>query len=371
MVANESDIIESFVRHTLAFVDHLHILFHNSYDPSQQIVERLIAERLPISFEIASSPAFRRERLGDALVRQVAAQQPCDYLLPLDADEFIVADSRTVLEAELAATPDIGALSLAWLPFVPTRHDDPDDPSPISRIRHRMRSPHPRVRKVFFNAAVLDHADVYLADGNHQLLSRQGREIPHREASQVFLAHYPVRSSQQFASKVVIGAMARRLSADFTENQSPHWRSSADDPDLTPDMPIERLSRYAIAYLSRGEPDLIEAPLSTEAGTLEYTDMVKVDAFARLRAFVDALVEAGALGGLQTGAGQSPGATECAEREEHRKLLMEVEETRRKMQLLHRHARRVREKVYRRARLVVVGAVVLSASLFVLGLLLR
>ena len=51
MVANESDIIEAFARHTLAFTDHLHIGFHNSYDTTREIIERLVDEGLSISHE--------------------------------------------------------------------------------------------------------------------------------------------------------------------------------------------------------------------------------------------------------------------------------------------------------------------------------
>src|ERR1700730_5920812 len=87
MVANECDIIEPFVRHTCQFVDALHICFHNSYDTSRKIVDRLIAERLPVTDEINESPAFRREHFGDALVRRVAARDHYDFILPLDADE--------------------------------------------------------------------------------------------------------------------------------------------------------------------------------------------------------------------------------------------------------------------------------------------
>ena len=39
------------------------------------------------------------------------------------------------------------------------------------------------------------------------LLSRHGREIPERRAEQVHLAHYPVRSAGQLASKAVLGAL--------------------------------------------------------------------------------------------------------------------------------------------------------------------
>jgi hypothetical protein len=369
MVSNESDIVESFARHNLAFVDHLHVLFHNSYDSSRQIIERLVAEGLPISFETASDRAFRRERLGDALIRQVVDRDRYDYLMPLDADEFIVADSREALEAELAATRDGSTLAIAWLSFVPTERDDERDPNPLTRIRHRLRKPHPKVRKVFFASAFLKHPDIYLADGNHHLLSKDGREIPERPTSRIFLAHYPIRSAQQFVSKVAIGAIARQLSADYTDHQSQHWRSLAADPGLNVDMSMRQLTRYAVTYLGDGEEsDLIEAPLPTSARTLRYPDLVRVDAFGRLVAFVSGLLEAGALSADRASLGKAAAAMSAA-RAAHQDLLMEVEQARRTMQHLHQNVRQVRRKARTRLLIGIGGAALLSVGLVALVLL--
>ena len=102
------------------------------------------------------------------MLRKAASRSRFDYILPLDADEFIVAANRNMLEAELAAAPEDGALSVAWLNYVPTRDDDPGDPNPVTRIRHRLATPHPRVRKVFFRGDLMRRFDdIILADGNH------------------------------------------------------------------------------------------------------------------------------------------------------------------------------------------------------------
>lgn len=170
IVSNESDIIEMFARHALTFADHLHIMFHNSFDTSQEIVSRLIDEGLSISTEVAGDPAFRREQLGCDLIRSATSRDRFDFILPLDADEFIVARSREELEAELAAIPAVGTLSLAWLSYVPTPDDDRAEPNPVTRIRHRHSAPHPHIRKVFFPADLMQRdTDVILADGNHHL----------------------------------------------------------------------------------------------------------------------------------------------------------------------------------------------------------
>ena len=48
MVKNEADIIESFVRHTLRFVDVMYIIDHLSTDNTWIILNNLQAEGLPL-----------------------------------------------------------------------------------------------------------------------------------------------------------------------------------------------------------------------------------------------------------------------------------------------------------------------------------
>ncbi len=328
MVASECDVIEAFVRHNLIYVDHVHLQFHNCYDTSPHIVARLIAEGLPVSAEHSDTPVMRREHLGDALVKRIAAQGSWDHVLPLDADEFIVADSRDALEAELAGVQQPGALAVPWLSYVPQPDDDPRDPNPLTRIRNRLAAPHP-VRKVFFRAALLDGDDTYLADGNHHLLSRSGREIQEQPAVGIFLAHYPVRSAQQLVSKVRIGALARRLSPDYTKHQSRHWRALAADRELGIDMPPERLARLAGSYLDAGGGEPVPAPLATTVHRLRYPDLIHVDANARLAGFTEVLVA----NALHT---DTPATTSEAA---YRTALAELESLRRVVQRAHFRAR--------------------------------
>jgi len=351
-VANESDIVEAFVRHTLDFVDRIYIVFHNSFDSSRAIVERLAADGLPVTFEEDPEPGFRRERMADALARRLASGGQWDFVLPLDADEFIVATDRAALEAELAAAPANGALSVAWLCYAPTASDDAADGNPITRIRHRLRLPHPRFRKVFFRAAALDDRDVYLADGNHCLLSRSGRAVPETAAKSVFLAHFPIRSAQQFVSKVRVGAVARQLSDDFTDNQSRHWRALAVDRALKADMPYEKLTALAIDYLGAGAGgEMIEAPLATKVRTLHHADMIQVDALDRMTAFSAAIARA-----LRIGV-RSPD-----EDTDRQKVLGELETARRVLQRLHAQLGEAETRMARLKRWLSLCSAVIAAA---------
>ena len=48
MVRNESDIIETFIRHNLTLLNELHVVDHNSSDNTREILTLLKQEGLPI-----------------------------------------------------------------------------------------------------------------------------------------------------------------------------------------------------------------------------------------------------------------------------------------------------------------------------------
>jgi hypothetical protein len=295
---------------------------------------------LPVTYEINSSPAFRRERFGDALVRRAAARGRYDFILPLDADEFIVADGRAALERELAAAP--GALLVRWLCYVPTGDDEAADDNPVTRIRHRLDAPHATMSKTFFSSKLLQSDDVYLADGNHALLSKVDREIRSQQSRQVFLAHFPIRSARQFVSKITIGTVARLISPEFTGAQSLHWRTLARDPTVTVDMSIEELSRHALGYLDASGSTLIEAPLATSAEVLRHADLVRVDAHDRIWALMTALLEVAAFRESLRPPGVDVETTARETTMETQRLLAELDEGHRKVQSLYRRLRKSR-----------------------------
>jgi hypothetical protein len=275
------------------------------------------------------------------LVRRVTSGDRFDFILPLDADEFIVADDRSVLEAELETVRRGGSLTVNWLAYVPTEHDNQADPNPVTRIRRRKCTIHP-VHKAFFATDALTDDDIYLSDGNHDLLSRSYREVFNRRSERIFLAHFPIRSPPQLVSKVIIGSAARRLSPDFSEHQSKHWRALLGSPSTNLEMPMEQLSQYAIVYLDDEEQTLIDAPLETSVKELTYPDLAKVDVFQRVSEFISALVSYRVLRG--------GGGGDVASQAEHLQLLGEVEVARHAVQVLHQNVRAqyVRARQYRR-----------------------
>src|SRR5205814_5178182 len=60
-----------------------------------------------------------------------------DWVLPLDADEFVIAPQGESLIATDAC--EDAPIALPWRSYVPCDVDDAGQPNPVLRIRHRLR----------------------------------------------------------------------------------------------------------------------------------------------------------------------------------------------------------------------------------------
>lgn len=217
---NEADVVEAFVRHNLAFLDHLLILEHNTLDGTRDILARLVAEGLPLTVTHSSDPKFRQILFTNGLLRSALDEQHADWAFAIDCDEFLRAGSRRELEIALAACGE-AHMRLPWVNYVPSPGDDPNEPHPLRRIRHCYDYPSPGVDdnpwvwKIAVNARFLGdyHVDRYeICRGNHFLsLPGEQRPIsaPMVEQRTIRLAHFPMRSADQMALKSALGILSR------------------------------------------------------------------------------------------------------------------------------------------------------------------
>src|SRR5262249_40485645 len=117
-VRDEIDIIEAFVRHTLGWVDHLAVLDNGSTDGTSAGLEALRAEGLPLDVVSDPTPGKYQSRRITRLMREVAlGRYGADWVLPLDADEFVCVPGGGLLIPP--ETPLDRPLQLAWRTYVP------------------------------------------------------------------------------------------------------------------------------------------------------------------------------------------------------------------------------------------------------------
>src|SRR5215470_3788379 len=88
-VRNEIDIIEAFVRHNARHVDKLIVLDDGSTDGTYDVLRSLRSAGLPLVLMREPSTGIEHGRQMTRLLHMAVQQFGADWIVPLDADEFI------------------------------------------------------------------------------------------------------------------------------------------------------------------------------------------------------------------------------------------------------------------------------------------
>ena len=255
VVKNEADIIEAFVRHTRTWVD-WHLVFdHASTDGTREILGELAREGLPLSLFTDDELGNLQQARSHELTRRAWQDHQADWILPLDADEIVVASDRVALERELAACPAEHPWRLPLINYYPTSVDDAAELNPVLRLRHRAPGP-PRTGKVFIPVELARDATVLAGKGSHALY-RAGQALPDQPASAAcWLAHFALRSPVQQILRVVTAELQKLSRGQAHEGLDVHYRLGyqllAENPDRffgTIYQPPETLQLAPVPYL--------------------------------------------------------------------------------------------------------------------------
>ena len=232
-VKNEADIIEAFVRHTHACVD-FHLVFdHDSTDGTREILAALVREGLPLALFTDYALAKLQHARSNYLMRAAFDHHGADWVLPLDADEILVAPSREAFRQALTASPRDQPVSLPLRNYIPTPADDPREPNPVVRLRHRRPAESTTV-KVFIPRSLSVEARLTLGTGSHALY-RDTAPLPSHPLVSAWLAHFPLRSPQQQARRVLTAELQKLARGHAAEGLDVHYRLGfqllAEDPE--------------------------------------------------------------------------------------------------------------------------------------------
>jgi Glycosyl transferase family 2 len=206
VVKNEQDIIEPFVRHNLKFLGSLWVMNNGSTDNTWEILKQLSQEFSSLVIlqdaEFAHSQSPRMTRM----LRSVHSTCNPDFVMPLDADEFIGADEAEFF-ALLRNIPCGGYGLVPWRTFVATPDVVRFADDPPRALPWRRRKELPVFYKIILRTSDLDVDDLVIEHGNHHVSAISGRELSRVVLDQLPLLHFPVRSRDQFIAKIVIGWM--------------------------------------------------------------------------------------------------------------------------------------------------------------------
>ncbi len=235
MVKNEADIVRASIEHLLAEgVDHVLVADNLSTDGTLDVLHEL-ARHAPITVLHDRLPTFYQGEKMTRLAR-LATAAGAEWIIPFDADELWSAPTGTL--GEFLRGCEHSVLHSTFWDYVPTDGDDPTEPNPFLRIRHR-RPIAEVMHKVAFRANRL----AFIEDGNHSV-RHPGGSAPEL----LTVRHFPYRTTEQAVRKVTQGVAALQAD-DIPPRYGVHWRALA-----------QRTDEQIAEYYRRLTDDLVEDP---------------------------------------------------------------------------------------------------------------
>ena len=226
MVENESDIIESFVRHTLFFADTLLVTDHLSTDGTGEILQKLQEEGLDVHVGTSREVTCNREKIMTLLMQSAITEYQADLVLLLDADQFLISSQGGVstVREKLEAVPRLIGPAYYKLPWKNYEHIEPEknvNDFILSRPARR------ESRRIVYGMAVADSHVVKkynlevgsnefgltLNCGDSSQIAMVQLEVIPVPEEELLLAHFPYRTRNQYLTKHMCGWLGYALRA--------------------------------------------------------------------------------------------------------------------------------------------------------------
>ena len=206
-VKDEEDIIESFVRYNMNILDGMVISDNNSNDNTLKILEKLKEEGYNIDIIIDKNKWFDQTKRRNELLEYTAKKYKPDYIFPIDADEFICTykkgNPRKIIE-KLAGS-DLYRYKMENYILTGNESDELFIPKKMVTEREEVESERHNYKCIIPKKTY--QAGIFLQMGSHNANYLDDKEITSSILDDLYLAHYPVRSSEQLTNKIIIGRL--------------------------------------------------------------------------------------------------------------------------------------------------------------------
>ena len=252
-VRDEDDIIESFVRHNLVYLDKLYVIDNLSKDKTASILTSLAREGLAVEVWESTSCSNQQDRAITIAVKKMALLEPtADFAVLLDADEFIGAADRQSFIEDLEKIGSNGFGVMPWKTYIPVEDDLENlktSVSATSRMTHRRRIEGYQMYKSVIPKALF--GKVRVRPGSH-VVERLDGGVCQRFVLSTPLAHFPIRSANQLIAKIILFNHARMLKKDSRPKESFHWAElAASIRARNFRITTDEIREYALTYSVR------------------------------------------------------------------------------------------------------------------------
>ena len=303
-VRNEEDIVEAFVRYHLQFADHMMIINHRSIDASAEILNRLKEEGLSLEIFEETSLDLQQGVFLTKLMKKAVREHDADWVIPLDADEFLAPAEDGDIVSILASLPDDRVVKVPWRTYVPLSTDDDREIDAFKRIRSCKKSESIDLRKIMISRMLASHANGFIDNGNHGFMRKllwKKKQYPYVNTNQLVLAHYPIRSAHQIMIKAFIGWLACCAKPNKLPTENYHLKMLYDRFSKGSTLSWEDLTRLSMGYATKEgmaipkETDIIYKPIAGAAENvmLRYSDKKEtIDPLALLATLAEEFAEA-------------------------------------------------------------------------------
>lgn len=198
-IKNESDIIESFVRQNANYIDDFYFI-DDSADKTPEILKNLAAEGFKIFTIKLDTRDYQHSKIMTSATRMVGQSHQYDWIFYLDADEIIYYSNREQFHQHLAAHKNVEMGVTHHFEMAPNGKDYFSSLNPLKEC-FNVRSTQSLTRKIFIRGDVATRTMV--GPGQHDAISVDGQRFSQFE-SDLKLAHFPVRSATQYATRTII-----------------------------------------------------------------------------------------------------------------------------------------------------------------------
>lgn len=268
-VRNEADIIEVFVRYHAKIFDHLFIIEHNCKDGTSEILEKLVKEGLPLTTSKVTTAFHDQGRAVTDKLREIRKKHRLQAVVCLDADEFVVGDIK---RAAYELPGPTHTLALNWKNYAPTENDSCNN-NVLKRITYRNSLMNHTQHKILIPGPMLDYP-TFVKEGCHELYFESSM-INLIQSNNVYLAHFPIRSYDQFMKKALVGWISKCANP---ENRGimpewSHWKSFFDIAKKGSSISLKELQCLALGYTvdhQFSDFSLVQEPVPCDGIEMQY-----------------------------------------------------------------------------------------------------